>query len=530
MAMTASELSPQRIRRIALGDVIHRSARRFGERTALIDGDQRLSYRRLDELSNRFAHHLLGLGLASGDRVGMLCSNSFDMVVAFLGVQKAGLVWVPINTTLAADSIGYILDHAEIRHLVIDAALLARPDLGELVRSQRIAPIVACPAGSAAPDGASTVAQAVAAGPTTLPDVEIDSNQLVLIMYTSGTTGKQKGVMHSHASVYAALMSTAVETRSTTGGDVWSGMLPLFHVAQFSLMMAALTVGATMLVQRAFDAAEMLEAIERHKVSIIFALPMMYTGMLTHPDRATRDLSSLRLCLYAMAPMPQTTLFQLLDEFCPNFALVSGQTEVFTPASIFAPEQQRQRFGAYWGVGTLVNEMAVMADDGRILGPGEGVGEIVFRGPNVMLGYYKDPEATAHVWRHGWHHTGDLGQIDADGQLLFMDRLKDMIKTGGENVPSIKVEEVLLRHPAVQNAAVVGLPHERWIEAIAAFVVLKPGAQATPAELIAHCKQHLGGFEVPKDVLLLDALPMTSTGKIQKFELRRANFDHFGTS
>ena len=144
-----------------------------------------------------------------------------------------------------------------------------------------------------------------------------------------------------------------------------------------------------------------------------------------------------------------------------------------------------------------------------------------------MLGYYKDPEATAHVWRHGWHHTGDLGQIDADGQLLFMDRLKDMIKTGGENVPSIKVEEVLLRHPAVQNAAVVGLPHERWIEAIAAFVVLKPGAQVTAAELIAHCKQHLGGFEVPKDVLLLDALPMTSTGKIQKFELRRANLGHF---
>ena len=371
MATAASELTPQRIRRIALGDVIHRSARRFGERIALIDGDERLSYRRLDELSNRFAHHLLRLGLASGDRVGMLCSNSFDMVVAFLGVQKAGLVWVPINTTLAADSIGYSLDHAEIRHLVIDSTLLARPDLGELVRSHRVAPIVACPPGSAAPEGASTVAQAVAIGPTTLPDVEIDSNQLVLIMYTSGTTGKQKGVMHSHASVHAALMSTAVETRSTTGGDVWSGMLPLFHVAQFSLMMAALMVGATMLVQRGFDAAEMLEAIERQKVSVIFALPMMYTGMLAHPDRTKRDLSSLP-GLYAIAPMPQTTLFQLLDEFCPNFALVSGQTEVFTPASIFAPEQQRQRFGAYWGVGTLVNEMAVMAEDGRLLGPGEG--------------------------------------------------------------------------------------------------------------------------------------------------------------
>jgi long-chain acyl-CoA synthetase len=527
MAIAASELSPQRIRRIALGDVIHRSARRFGERTALIDGELRVSYRELDTLSNRFAHHLLGLGLQSGDRVGMLCNNSIDMVIALYGVQKAGLVWVPINTTLAPDSIGYILDHAEIRHLVIDVGLHARPELRELVDSRGIAPILACPPASTATAGLSTVAQASDSGPSTLPEVEIDSNQLVLIMYTSGTTGKQKGVMHSHASVHAALMSTAIECRSSTGGDVWSGMLPLFHVAQFSLMMSLLTVGATMLVQRGFDAPAMLEAIERHKVTVIFALPMMYSAMLSHPDRTRRDLSSLRLCLYAMTPMPKTTLFRLLDEFCPNFALVSGQTEVFTPATIFGIDQQRQRFGAWWGTSSLVDEVAVMGEDGRLLGPGE-VGEIVFRGPNVMLGYYKDPEATAHVWRHGWHHTGDLGQIDADGQLLFMDRLKDMIKTGGENVPSIKVEEVLLRHAAVLNAAVVGLPHERWGEAIAAFVVLKPGAAATSGDLISHCKQHLGGFEVPKEVLILDALPMTSTGKIQKFELRRAHLDHFG--
>ncbi len=345
-------------------------------------------------------------------------------------------------------------------------------------------------------------------------------------MYTSGTTGKQKGVMHSHASVLSALFSNAVESESRLGADVWSGVLPLFHVGGYSNLLTALLTGAAMLTQRGFDPVAMLDAIERHRVTMMVGLPMMYAAMVDHPSRPARDLSSLRLCRYAMAPMSKTMLLKLLDEFCPNFTLASGQTEVFPSATMFETHQQRQRFGAYWGVATLVNDVAVMSEDGRLLGPGE-TGEIVFRGPNVMLGYYRDPEATAAAQRFGWHHTGDLGMFDEDGQLLFLDRLKDMIKTGGENVPSIKVEEVLLRHPAVHNVAVVGLPHDRWGEAITAFVKLKPGAQASKDELIAHCKAHLGGFEVPKDVVVLPALPMTTTGKVQKFELRREHLDHY---
>jgi long-chain acyl-CoA synthetase len=179
---------------------------------------------------------------------------------------------------------------------------------------------------------------------------------------------------------------------------------------------------------------------------------------------------------------------------------------------------QLKRFGSYWGASALINDTAVMDDAGQLLGPGE-VGEIVHRGPNVMEGYYKNPEATAEARAFGWHHTGDLGMW-VDGQMMFRDRKKDMIKTGGENVPSIKVEATLLRHPAVANVAAVGLPHPRWIEAVTAFVVLKPGAQADEAELINHCKEHLGGFEVPKAIRIVDALPMTSTGKIQKHPLR----------
>jgi long-chain acyl-CoA synthetase len=518
-----------RISRIALGDVIHRSARRFGERTALIEGEHRLSYRALDAASNRFAHHLLGLGLARGERVGMLCNNSIQMVIAMLGIQKAGLVWVPINTALAVDAIGYILAHAEVRHVVIDTALHAKPELRELLQATGVSPFLCVLDGDTPPQGISTVPQAIAQGPETLPDVDIDSADLALIMYTSGTTGRQKGVMHSHASVHSVLFSNMVEWGSSPErADVWSSVLPLFHCGQHTVLMSALSVGGAVVVLRGFDPGAMLAAIERHKITVMVGLPMMYGALLAHPQRTARDLSSLRLCVYAMAPMSRTLLLRLLDEFCPNFALVSGQTEMYPGATIFEASEQRKRFGSYWGVGTLVNEVAVMGDDGELLAPGQ-VGEIVFRGPNVMLGYYKDVEATANAQRFGWHHSGDLGKMDGEGQLIFLDRLKDMVKSGGENVPSIKVEEVLLRHPGVMNAAVVGLPHEHWGEAITAFVTRRPDAPADfdEAALTAHCKEHLGGFEVPKQIIFLAALPMTSTGKIQKFELRKAHQDNY---
>ena len=224
-----------------------------------------------------------------------------------------------------------------------------------------------------------------------------------------------------------------------------------------------------------------------------------YCAMHAHPSRPSRDLSSLRLCRYAMAPMPKTLLLKLLDgvSFVPILTSASGQTGSIPSATIFETDQQRQRFGGRIGV------LARLSTMWRYGGGTVASWSLVNwrnRVPwaNVMLGYYKDPEATAYVQRFGWHHTGDLGTFDEDGQLLFMDRLKDMIKSGGENVPSIKVEEVLLRHPAVQNAAVVGLPHERWGEAITAFVTVKPGTETSAVELIAHCKGHLGRFEVPK--------------------------------
>jgi long-chain acyl-CoA synthetase len=367
-------------------------------------------------------------------------------------------------------------------------------------------------------EGTSTLAQSLHGQPDTLPEVIMDDRDLVLIMYTSGTTGRPKGVMHSHRSVHSASVSN-IAVHSAIPADVYSCILPLFHCAQFGNAVNVLLRGASMVVHRGFDATAFLEAVHRERMTLMVGLPLMYMAILNHPERARYDLSSLRLCIYGMAPMPAPLLRRLMAEICPKFALGSGQTEMWPATQYFAPDQQLRREGNCWGQPTPVNETAVMDEEGHLLGPGQ-LGEIVHRGPNVMLGYYKDPEATAWSRRFGWHHTGDLGLWDEDGQLYFKDRGKDMIKTGGENVPSIKVEEVLLRHPAVANAAVVGLPHVRWAEAVAAFVTLKPGATCDEQELLAHCRQHLASFEVPKRITVLDALPATATGKIQKHVLR----------
>jgi long-chain acyl-CoA synthetase len=393
---------------------------------------------------------------------------------------------------------------------VIDDLLYASPGVGAMADSLGL-PLRLC----------SALAQATDGMPAHLPEVFIDERAMALIMYTSGTTGRPKGAMHSHLSVYSALVSN-IGNMAIGPNDVFSGVLPLFHCAQFSVAGSALMAGSSMVIQRGFDPSAVLEALARERVTVMFGLPMMFGALLSHPARPQNDLSSLRLCMYAMAPMPKPLLERLIAEVCPNFALGSGQTEIFPMTMYFPPEEQLRRFGNYWGKPCSVNELAIMDADGTLLGR-EQIGEIVHRGPNVMLGYYKDPEATAQSRRFGWHHTGDLGMLDADGHLLFKDRLKDMIKTGGENVPSVKVEEILMRHAAVANAAVVGAPHPQWGEAVCAFVVLKPGAECDAAALQSHCRAHLAAFEVPKHIGLLDKMPTTSTGKIQKHILRSAH-------
>lgn len=516
---------PGRIGRIAIGDILQRAAARFPDRVALVDAGRHTSYRDLDESANRCAHYFRSRGLRPGDKVSTICSNSAAFVAVMFAIHKAGLVWVPMNTMLSRDDMSYILDHAGVSLVVIDDELYAQADRSAMLAELGLAFVIHPLAGLDLDPQLPKLDQALADQPAEAPDVDIDERDLALIMYTSGTTSRPKGVMHSHVSVVFAAMSNAIEW-GYGRDEAATGVLPLFHCGQQIALLTLFVVGGKLALQRGFDAEVMMQTIERERLTVIVGLPLMYEAMLNHPDRGRYDLGSIRKCIYAMAPMGKPLITRLVHEFCPNFYMLGGQTEMYPCTAVAQPERQLVRFGNYWGETTLMNETAIMDEAGHILPRGEA-GEIVHRGPNVMMGYYKNAEATAESRQFGWHHTGDLGLIDPHGELLFLDRKKDMIKTGGENVPSMKIEEALLAHPAVLTAAAVGLPHPRWGEAIAAIVTLKPGATASEELIIGHCKTLLGGFQVPKVALIIDALPMTSTGKIRKAELRAQFADYF---
>ncbi|OOG60915.1 AMP-binding protein [Polaromonas sp. C04] len=506
----------RRIRRIALGDLVHRTAQKYGAHNAVVDGDVRLSYTELNARSSQFAHHLLQ-SVGSGRQIGMLCANSADMLVAINGIHKSGNVWVPVNIKLEPPAIDYILRHAEVSCVVVDEAIRAQPGMAGVLDALAV-PLVMTMAAAAAAGGTS-LQQALLGRATSLPEIDIDGQQPALIMYTSGTTGHPKGVVHSHASAYSAIVGNLSDF-AMTPGDVLTGLLPLFHCAQHVLAASACAVGASVVLARAFVPGEVARLVTTEKVTMFVGLPMMYAALLADTTYATPDYSAMRLCIYAMAPMPRPLIQKICEKMTANIMLATGQTEVYPATMSFRPVENPQRDANYWGTCGVACEAAIMDDAGRLLPPGE-VGEIVHRGPNVMLGYFKDPQATAEAQKYGWHHTGDLGMFDDGGQMLFLDRKKDMIKTGGENVASVKVEAVILAHPDVAAAAVLGLPHPHWSEAVCAFVVRKPGATCDEAAIIEHCRPRLGSFEVPKAVRFVAALPATATGKIQKNLLRK---------
>lgn len=506
-----------RIRRVALGDFVHRSALKFPERTAVVDGEVRLSYRDFDARSSRFAHHLLAT-LGSGRQIGMLCANSADMVVAYNGIHKSGNVWVPVNIRLDVAAIDYILRHAEVSAVVVDEAFHDAPGVAGMLAKLGVPLIVAMSAqATTAIASAVTLAQAESGQSAGLPGIAIDGDAPALIMYTSGTTGHPKGAVHSHASVAAALMGN-MSGFAITERDVFSGVLPLFHCAQHCLVATVHAAGACVVLLRGFVPDEVRASIRQEKYTAFTGLPMMYGALLMDPQFRCDD--HMRLCIYAMAPIPKPLIPQIAARMSANVQLATGQTEMYPGTMTFRPLAHPGLDANYWGVSLPHNETAVMDDEGRLLGEGQP-GEIVHRGANAMLGYLKDPEATAAAQRFGWHHTGDLGMWGPGGQMMFLDRKKDMIKSGGENVASVKVEAVLLSHPGVAGVGVIGMPHPRWAEAVCAFVVKKPGAEVDVATLDAHCRAHLGDFEVPKLIQFVDQLPATSTGKVQKHLLRQ---------
>ncbi len=351
------------------------------------------------------------------------------------------------------------------------------------------------------------------------PDVDVADDDPIQIMYTSGTESRPKGATLSSRALIAQYVSCIVEGRMTAA-DIEVHALPLYHCAQLHVfLMPDLYLGATSIILPAPDPATILATIERERVTKLFCPPTVWISLLRHPDFDTRDLSSLRKGYYGASIMPVEVLREILRRL-PDVELFNlyGQTEMAPLATFLAPEDQERKAGSA-GRAALNVETRIVDDDDLDVPVGD-VGEIVHRSPQAMLGYWNDPEKTAAMFRNGWLHSGDLGVIDDEGFITVVDRKKDMIKSGGENVASREVEELIYQHPAVSEVAVFGVPDDRWIEAVAAAVVVRDGQQLGPDELVAFCRERLAGFKVPKRITFVDALPKNASGKVLKRELR----------
>ncbi len=364
-------------------------------------------------------------------------------------------------------------------------------------------------------------------GPATPPAVRVDDRDAITYLYTSGTTAAPKGVVGSHLAVCIESLTVAIDLELRRKDRVLC-LMPMFHTAQLNAFCTpAVTVGSTMVLLRGFDAERVLELVERERLTVLFALPMMYRALVERQRARPRRVDTLRLAVYAMTPMPDAELRATMATFGCDFALLFGQTEMSPVATIFRPEHQLSHIGAVGTPGVNV-QVAIMGHDGALL-PACTTGEIVYRSPHAAERYLDDPDASAAAFRHGWFHSGDTGHLGDDGMLWFEDRSKDVIKSGGENVASIEVEKLVYEvAPEIAQAVVIGLPHPRWGEAITVVAVARPGATVEPEAVIARLKARLAPFKVPKAVIVADALPMTSTGKIQKHVLRQRHAQHFG--
>jgi acyl-CoA synthetase (AMP-forming)/AMP-acid ligase II len=511
------ELERNIIGRVNVGDIVTRSAARAPGDPALVDGDRRLSYGELNAAVNRLANALIARGYERGDVLALASGNSIEFLQTYFACAKLGVVCVPINLAWGATEVPYVLEHSRARGVVVEAQLAdwLSPALAEAtgVHDVFVAP--------------GTFDELVAGAHDGEPACYVEDRDPISYLYTSGTTAAPKGVMGSHLGIYLESTSAVMDLRFGPEDRV-GALMPLFHTAQLNCFATPVALaGGSLDIMRGFDAAALLERIESERLTVIFALPMMYREMLDHPDLERRDLSSLRLAMYAMAPMPDADLQRAIEAFDCDFALLFGQTEMSPITTVFRPEHQLTHTGSV-GTPTRNVQVAIMADDGTLLPQGEN-GEIVYRGPHALEGYLRDEEATALAFEHGWFHSGDVGHFDTDGILWFEDRKKDVIKTGGENVASLEVEKALLADPRIGEVVVIGLPHSRWTEAITAVAIAAPGAELDEQEVLTDIREHLAPFKVPKALIVTDELPRTSTGKVQKNVLRKRYADHYET-
>ena len=517
----------EQARQHSLGDLPRRTAQRSPDKVAVIDGATTLTFAELDAVVDRAAAALQEAGLTAGDRLALLCHNSWQFMVLNFACARAGVVLVPINFMLGAEEVAFILDHSGATAFVVEDALLPVAEQA-LAASQGAATTRAVVrlAGGEVPEGWADLQDWLEHEGTPY-DVVVGDDDPVRMMFTSGTESRPKGALLSSRSLMWQYVSCVVDGQMSAD-DIELHTLPLYHCAQLDCFLGVdVYLGATSIILPAPDPGAILRAIEEHRVTKFFAPPTIWIGLLRHPDFDTADLSSLRKGYYGASPMPVAVLEEMSRRL-PEVDLWNfyGQTEMSPLATILGPEEQLTYPGSA-GRAALNVETRIVDDQDQPV-PAGTVGEIAHRSPHATLGYYRDPDKTADAFRGGWFHSGDSAAVDADGLRIMVDRYKDIVKTGGENVSSIRVEAVLHEHPEVARAAVIGLRHERWGEAVTAVVVPVDGSEPDPAEIIAFCRARLAGFETPKAVVFAESLPDTVGGKVLKYKLRGAHEGLYG--
>jgi fatty-acyl-CoA synthase len=509
---------------------LRRSAEVYPNKDAVVYAERRVSYAAFAAQTTRVARALRAWGVQPGDRVAYLLPNLPEMLVAHFAVPLAGAVLVAINTRLSSEEVRYICDHSGSKLLVVDAALY--PTVAPLVSELKTVAEIVTVRDPAGPETTESSPLSYAdflnrGSDEPLPWAVEDENSTISINYTSGTTGRPKGVMYTHRGAYLNALGEIIHSAHTPA-SVYLWTLPMFHCNGWCTPWAVTAIGGTHVCLREVRGDAIWKLIKQERVTHLNGAPTVVTTVM-NAEQAERLDYQLVVTTAGAPPSPSTIL--QMDKMGFRIVHVYGLTETYGPYSVcqWQPTwveldaEERARLQARQGVGMVQADWLRVVDEqmADVPADGETMGEIVMRGNNVMAGYFEDPEGTEKAFAGGWFHSGDLGVMHPDGYIEVRDRAKDIVVSGGENISTIEVEQAVLSHPAVLEAAVIGVPDEKWGEVPKAFVVLRQGEQAEENELIKHVKTKIARYKAPKIVEVVDELPKTSTGKVQKFELRQ---------
>ncbi|MGE8064162.1 acyl-CoA synthetase [Pseudomonas sp. NPDC089569] len=500
---------------------LQRSLQQSPDHTATVFGERRRTFRQFADRVARLAGALQRLGMAGGDRVGMLALNSDRYLEYVMGVWWGGGVLNPVNVRWSVAEIVYSLDDCDTGILIVDDQFLPMIDA---IRSKAArAPVFIHAGEQTTPPGVLSFEQLIAEGPA-IADAGRGGEDLACIMYTGGTTGFPKGVMQSHRNLWSAGMQRMTEMPPLRGGSNLH-IAPFFHIAGLARAVVQFLGGETHAIVAAFEPELVLRTIERERINETLMVPTMIQMLLAHPDFARYDLSSLTRMAYGASPSAGAMIEEVRAklpwvELSHSYGLTEACPIVSTnPPENHSAEAIASGLSKSVGRSCVGVSVKIVDEQGEELPRGH-VGEITVQGANIMQGYWNKPEETAKALRNGWLHTGDGGYVDEQGYLFIVDRIKDMIVSGGENVYSAEVENVILRHPSVAMCAVIGIPHAQWGEAVHAVVVRKPGCELSEDDIRLHCREYIAGYKCPKTVEFRETMPLSGAGKILKRELR----------